>query len=120
MKKIISFLALFTSLGTLLCCALPALFVTLGFGAAFAGLVANVPQVIWLSENKLWIFGLGAVMLTIGGYLQWRGRNEPCPIDRNLAAACSSARKASLFLYFSTVGIYTIGAFFAFIAPRLF
>lgn len=31
MKRLVSFLSLFTSISTLLCCALPALFVLLGF-----------------------------------------------------------------------------------------
>ena len=38
--------ALFTSFGTLICFALPALFVALGMGAAVAGIVSAVPQLI--------------------------------------------------------------------------
>lgn len=38
-------LSLFTSVGTLLCCALPALLVTLGAGAVFASLVKQCPLV---------------------------------------------------------------------------
>jgi hypothetical protein len=120
MKRLISYLSLFTSLSTLVCCALPALFVTLGFGAAFAGLVGNVPQLIWLSENKTWIFSIGAAFIVFGGLLQWRARFEPCPIDPELASACTSARRSSLILYFVSLAIYSVGAFFAFLAPRLF
>ena len=40
------------SSGTLVCCALPALFVTVGAGAALSSLVSAVPQLVWLSENK--------------------------------------------------------------------
>jgi hypothetical protein len=120
MKKLVAFLSLFTSVSTLVCCALPALFITLGFGAAFAGLVGNVPQLIWLSENKLWLFLSGAFFLAIGGILQWRARYEPCPLDANLARACTSARRSSFLLYIASLAIYLVGAFFAFIAPRLF
>lgn len=119
MKKTIAFLSLFTSLSTLICCALPALFVVLGFGAAFAGIVGNVPQLIWISENKLQIFGVGGVLLILGGFLQWQARNQACPIDPKLAASCSTTRDWSLPLYYGSVVTYLIGAFFAFILPTL-
>lgn len=120
MKRYIAFLSLFTSVGTLLCCALPALFVVLGFGAAFAGLVGSFPQLIWLSENKLWIFGTGAILLAAGGILQWRARFEPCPVDPEIAKICASSRRSYFWLYTISLGIYLIGVFFAFIAPTLF
>jgi hypothetical protein len=119
MKKLVAFLSLFTSLGTLLCCALPALFVALGMGAAFAGLVGAVPQIVWLSENKFGLFGTGAAFLAVGGVLQWRARLEPCPIDQVQAEACAAARRSSKVLYIMSLGIYAIGAFFAFVAPHI-
>lgn len=119
MRRPLVFLSLFTSLSTLICCALPALFVFLGFGAAFAGIVSRVPQLIWLSENKLWIFGIGAVLLATSGMLQWRARFEPCPIDPQLAAVCTTTRRFSKFIYLSSIAIYLLGAFFAFAAPIL-
>jgi copper chaperone CopZ len=47
-----SWAALLASSGTLVCCALPALFVAVGAGAALSSLVSTVPQLVWLSENK--------------------------------------------------------------------
>jgi hypothetical protein len=38
--------------GTLVCCVLPAVMVALGAGAALAGLVTSVPQLVWLSAHK--------------------------------------------------------------------
>lgn len=119
MKKVLGFLSLFTSVGTLLCCALPALLVALGMGAALAGLVGAVPQIVWLSENKLGLFTIGAILLAAGGFLQWRARFEPCPLDPIQAAACTSARRSSKILYFVSLGIYLVGAFFAFLAPLI-
>ena len=43
-------LSLFSSVGTLLCCALPALLVTLGMGAALAGFVSAVPWITAISD----------------------------------------------------------------------
>jgi hypothetical protein len=117
MKRLISFLSLFTSASTLLCCALPALFVSLGFGAAFAGLVGNIPQLVWLSEHKTALFVTGAILLTFGGVLQWRARQLACPIDRKLGEACSTTRDWSKPIYLTSVGVYLVGAFFAFVAP---
>jgi len=45
-NAIVQTLTLFGSLGTLLCCALPALLVSLGAGAVMASLVTNVPQLV--------------------------------------------------------------------------
>lgn len=119
MKGLLSFLSLFTSVSTLFCCALPALFVALGFGAAFAGLVGAVPQLIWLSENKFWLFVIGVILLSAGGILQWRARSISCPIDPNTGEACQIARDWSRPIYVVSVVIYLVGAFFAFIAPKL-
>jgi hypothetical protein len=118
MKRIVAFLSLFTSLGTLLCCALPAAFVVLGMGAAFAGLVGAIPQIIWFSEHKVFLFSLGAVLLLSGGLLQWRARNAACPIDPALGEACAITRDWSRVTYFVALGLYLIGFIFAFIAPR--
>ena len=120
MQKTFLYLSLFTSLSTLTCCALPALFVTLGFGAAFAGIIGNVPQLIWLSENKNWIFTAGAILLTFGGIFNWRSRQMPCPADLALADACATTKDRSHVLYLISLGLYTIGAFFAFAAPLIF
>jgi hypothetical protein len=120
MKRTLAFLSLFTSVGTLVCCALPALFVVLGFGAAFAGLVGTFPQLIWLSENKISIFTVGAVLLMVGGYLQWHSRQMACPPEGELNAACSTTKDWSVWIYLASVGLYSVGAFFSFLAPRIF
>lgn len=114
MKRLVAFLTLFTSLSTLLCCALPALFVVLGLGAAFAGLTSAVPQLIWISENKIPFFAFGGAMLAIGGYLQLQARNQACPIDPKLAEACGTTRDWSAWVYWIALGLYLVGAFFAF------
>lgn len=111
--------SLFTSSGTLVCCALPALLVSLGAGAALAGLVATVPSLVVLSEYKEFVFGFCAFMLAISGYMQWRNRYAPCPIDPALAAACTKTRRVSAWVYGVSVAIFVTGGFFAFILPLL-
>jgi hypothetical protein len=114
-----SMLSLLTSGSTLVCCALPALLVALGAGAALSSLVTAVPQLVWFSEHKELVFGFASLMLLGAGMLQWRSRSLPCPLDPALAAACTATRRLSLRLYLVSVGIYLVGAFFAFVAPVL-
>ena len=119
MKKLVSFLTLFTSASTLICCALPALFVTLGFGAAFAGFAGNMPGLIWLSEHKAYLFGIGAVLLLAGGLLRRHSQQMSCPTDPKLAEACAETKDWSGWIYWSSVVLYGIGFFFAYVAPHL-
>jgi hypothetical protein len=118
-SRLASVLSLFTSGGTLVCCALPALLVTLGAGATLSSLISAVPQLVTLSEHKESIFLGAAVMLALSGFMQWRARSAPCPSDAALAAACARTRKLSVRIYFLSLAIYLIGGFFAFVAPLM-
>ena len=111
--------ALLASSGTLVCCALPALLVTLGAGAVLSSLVAAVPQLVWLSEHKALVFGFAALMLGVAGSLQWRQRHAPCPIDATLRDACLRTRRTSRRVYFASVTLFAVGAWFAFVQPLL-
>lgn len=112
-------LALFGSFGTLLCCALPALLVSLGAGAAVIGLVSAVPQLIWLSEHKVPLFIFAGVMLALSGFLRWSNLNATCPADPKLAKACRCLRRVSAWVFYFSLAMYATGIFFAFIAPQL-
>lgn len=114
-----SWIALLTSGGTLICCALPALLVALGAGAVLSSLIASVPQLVWFSEHKVGVFLLAATMLTISGALQWRSRRLACPTDPRLAASCMLLRRRSWQLYGVSVLLFAIGGFFAFVAPLM-
>jgi hypothetical protein len=116
---IFSYLTLFTSTSTLICCALPALLVSLGLGAVMAGLASNVPGLVWVSEHKAIVFLAAAAMLALNGFILWKNRNAPCPIDPVLREACIRGRRFSIIVYFMSLAVYLIGAFFAFLAPKL-
>lgn len=58
--------------------------VALGAGAALAGLVTAVPQLVWLSEHKALVFGVATVMLALSGVMLWRARSLPCRQTRGL------------------------------------
>jgi hypothetical protein len=114
-----SLVTLLASSGTLICCAIPALLVSIGAGAALASLVAIFPQIVWISEYKEIVFAISALLMIIGGVLQWRNRHAPCPVDPKLRDACLKTRKTSLRIYLASLLILIIGSWFAFIQPLL-
>ncbi len=115
----VNVLSLFTSGSTLICCALPATLVAIGSAATLASLVSSFPQLIWISEHKVLVFGVAGAMLLMAGFLQWQARNAPCPADVTLAAVCTKTRHNALRIYWLSVAIFAVGAFFAFIAPLI-
>lgn len=110
---------LITSGGTLVCCVLPAVMVGLGAGAALAGLVTAVPQLIWLSEHKGLVFGTALVMLAVSGRLLWRARTFACPADLGLAQSCIRLRRWSWIVWSTALLCTTVGIAFAFVLPKL-
>jgi hypothetical protein len=107
-------IALLGASGTLVCCVLPAVMVSLGLGATLAAWVSAVPQLIWLSQHKALVFGLaGGILLLAGGLHAW-ARRQPCPADPALARACSRGRRIGRWLLGIAIAAYLLGALFAF------
>jgi uncharacterized iron-regulated membrane protein len=107
--------ALIASSATLVCCVLPAVLVAVGAGAALAGLVTAVPQLIWLSEHKALVFGTASALLAISGAALWLGRRAPCPTDPALARSCRRLRRISAVIYVIALLSFGVGATFAFV-----
>ena len=114
-----SLLSLFASSSTLICCAIPALLVSLGAGAALASLVSVFPQIVWISEHKEIIFLISALLMLVGGVMQWRNRYAPCPIDPDLRRTCLKTRRISMLIYLFSLVLMILGGWFAFIQPLL-
>ena len=114
-----SLASLFASSSTLVCCAIPALIVALGAGAALSSFVSIFPQVVWLSEHKAEMFGFAGLLMIVSGAFQWHNRSAPCPTDPALRDACLKTRKTAGKLYAVSVVLYLIGGWFAFIQPWL-
>lgn len=119
-EGLLNYFMLFGSMGTLICCALPSLLVSLGLGAVMAGLASNIPGLVWISEHKTGMFLFAGAMLTFNGLLLWRNRNAPCPIDPKLRDACINGRRTSKIIYLVSLSILLVGAFFAYAAPQIF
>jgi len=115
----LTFAALLASSGTLICCVLPAVMVTLGAGATLAGLIGAFPQLVWLSEHKPLLFGSAALLLVASGAALWRARSLPCPAEPRMAAACRRLRKISGVVYALALLAFATGTAFAFVLPWL-
>jgi hypothetical protein len=116
---ILEALTILSSFSTLLCCALPALLVSIGAGAALASVVSTVPQLVWLSEHKVPLFAFAGLMLALSGVSAYRNRHMPCPVDPVKAASCVRLRRLSARIFRFSAVIYAIGFFFAFFGARL-
>lgn len=119
---ITSILSLFTSFSTLLCCALPALLVTLGLGAVMAGLVSDLPFLRTLSLYKEWTFSIAALLITFNFWLVYRKnpQNTACEIpEGSTESACDTASRWSKTILWISAIFFLIGFFMAFIALPL-
>ena len=67
-NSVLHTLTIFSSVGTLVCCALPALLVSIGAGAVMASLVSAVPQLVWISEHKIPLFVFAGLLLLIRAF----------------------------------------------------
>ena len=116
---ILEILTILSSFTTLVCCALPALLVSLGAGAVLASLVTAVPQLVWISEHKIPLFAFAGVMLVLSGLSSYRNRNAPCPTDPVQAKSCLRLRRMSARVFYLSSILYVIGFFFAFVIARI-
>ena len=107
--------SLLASSATLACCVLPAVMVSLGAGAAVVGLVTRFPQLVWLSEHKVGVFLVAAVMLIASGFLMLNARRLPCPADPKAARTCMRLRRVSAILFVVSAVSLATGAIFAFV-----
>lgn len=115
----VSWLALFASTGTLVCCALPITLVSLGMGATMAALTSSFPFLVTLSEHKAWIFAASAVFLLVGAWSLWRP-GRACPIDSTLAAKCEQVTRWNKRVILASGAVWCIGFFAAYLTLPLY
>jgi len=122
-ESLSAYLGLFTSVGTLLCCALPALLVSLGLGASMITLTKIFPQITWIGEHKNYVFSFAFIMLFVSSILTYKNRSTPdnstCPIDPKLREACLRGRKYSKNVLILGWLLLSVGFFFAYLAQLL-
>lgn len=114
-QRTVSWLTLLTSTGTLICCALPILFVTLGLGATVAALTSTAPFLVTLALYKSWVFALSGLMLLVSGWLLYRP-GRACPSDPELGRLCARAQRWNRRIHGLSGAIWGIGFFAAYLA----
>lgn len=117
-----NYLSLFTSVSTLLCCALPSLLALLGLGATVASALSFLPFLVTLSHHKKWVFAVSGVLITLSFVQTYvvsasMRMKSACPPE-NPAACATASRFSRVVLWISAV-IYAIGFFAAFILGPL-
>lgn len=117
-EKSLTWLALFASTGTLICCALPIALVTLGLGATVAAISANMPFLVTLTLYKAWLFAGSAALLVWSGWVLYRSGRE-CPADPVAAALCARTLLWNRRIFWISVTLWNIGFFAAYIALPL-
>jgi len=112
----LSYFSLFTSLGTLLCCALPSLLVLAGLGASVASLLSAAPWLVSLSHHKPWTFGISGVLIAASFvnmyYITPRLQKRTC--SPQSPDACDITSRFSKVLLWISAIIYAAGFFVAF------
>ncbi len=113
-----TWVTLFASAGTLVCCALPIILVTFGMGATVAALTSSAPFLIVLSQHKVWVFAGSAILLALSGWMMYRpGRS--CPVDPELGALCDRTQLWNRRIYWVSVTLWSVGFIAAFLALPL-
>jgi hypothetical protein len=112
----LSYFSLFTSAGTLLCCALPSLLVLAGLGASVASTLSSLPWLVALSRHKHWTFSISGVLIALGFLnVYFSGRRlrlNPCDLEDD--SACARATNLTKILLWISAIIYAVGLFAAY------
>ncbi len=119
-SALLSYLSLFTSLGTLLCCALPSLLVLFGLGATVASFLTAVPWLVTLSHHKEWVFVTAGFLIAVSFVYVYRiaprlkANGETCSV-KDGQTPCDTATRISRIVLWISVAIYAIGFFTAYV-----
>jgi mercuric ion transport protein len=113
----LSYFSLFSSVGTLLCCALPSLFVLAGLGATVASTLSALPWLVTLSRHKPLTFGVSGLLIAASFvsiyYLAPKLRAEACSPDN--PQACETASRFSKVVLWLSAILYVGGFLVAFL-----
>jgi fucose permease len=113
----LSYFSLFTSLGTLLCCALPSLLVLFGLGASVASALSFMPWLVTLSRHKQWTFSASGILIALSfvNTYFFAPRLRPAECSPDDPSACEDASAVSKAILWVSAAIYVIGVFVAYV-----
>ena len=122
-SRVLGYLGLFTSVGTLLCCALPSLFVFFGLGATVASVLSTAPWLVSLSHQRNWIFSVSAALIGANFYYVYqvapRVLVERGVCSRGDPGGCARATRISRVVLWVSTGLLMIGFATAYVLPLI-
>ncbi|MFL6439877.1 MAG: hypothetical protein ACJ71Q_20055 [Terriglobales bacterium] len=120
---LLSYLSLFTSVGTLLCCALPSLLVLLGLGASVGSLLSDMPWLVTLSHHKPWVFTISGGLIALSFVQMYaiapRLQRKDAACSPDDPSACETAGRFGKVMLWLAATLYAVGFFTAFILGPL-
>lgn len=117
----LQYLSLFTSVGTLLCCALPSLLVLLGLGATVASALSAVPWLVALSRHKGWTFAVAGALIALNiAYVYAIAPRLRVPACAEEDDACATTSRLSTTVLWVSAGLYGVGVFVAYVLGPIF
>ena len=112
---LLSYFSLFTSVSTLLCCALPSLLVLFGLGASVASTLSFMPWLVTLSKHKQWTFGVAGALIGLSFLNMYliapRLRAQACDLEN---PSCDEVSGISKVILWCSAVIYSVGFFVAY------
>ena len=104
--------SLLVSSTTLICCTLPLVLITLGFGTVLSILMVHVPWLPSLIRYQFWIFIFSAGLLLMA-YLFLYNSNKSCSADPVL---CNKLTRINKIIFWIAVVLWLVGFFSAYLA----
>jgi len=112
----LGYFSLFSSVGTLLCCALPSVLVLAGLGATVASTLSALPWLVTLSHYKTWTFATSGILIGTSFmnayWLAPRLRTRSCSPEN--PDACEEASRLSKIVLWLSAILYATGFVVAF------
>lgn len=107
-ETLMAVLTLLTSTSTLLCCTIPILLISLGFGASLSLVLTKHEWWIKISEYKFLTFLISGTFLVFT-YAVLRASGQYCPTDPILAERCKKIRVWNWRIFWLSITIWVVG-----------
>jgi hypothetical protein len=114
-SRSLEFLSLFSSVGTVVCCALPSVLVLLGLGATVASVLSAAPWLVMLSRHKAWVFAGSGTLIVLNltyvyGVVPHRlGSDATCRSPAGESTTCERAASTNRGVLWISVALYGVG-----------
>ena len=86
-SAVLNYFSLFTSLSTLMCCALPSLLVLFGLGTSVASMLSFMPWLVTLSRHKQWTFAVSGALIALSFVNMYAARKTRPRVRRRASSA---------------------------------